>query len=93
MKEYLDKDLAISGIDEKIELYLYDGNIKSCNGNELYEKIVEQVEKYKCITKSSDNLIKEQYEYIADKLVGYMREQILSRHELMQKRWSRRIGV
>lgn len=86
LKEYLDKDLAISGIDEKIELYLYDGNIKSCNGNELYEKIVEQVEKYKCITKSSDNLIKEQYEYIADKLVGYMREQILSRHELMRNK-------
>lgn len=48
LKEYLDKDLAISGIDEKIELYLYDGNRKSCNGNELYEKIVEQVKKYKC---------------------------------------------
>lgn len=86
LKEYLDKDLAISGIDEKIKLYLYDGNIKSCNGKELYEKIVEQVEQYKCITKSSDNLIKEQYEYIADKLVGYMRKQILNRHELMQNK-------
>lgn len=86
LKEYLDKNLAVVGIDEKIELYLYDDNIKSCNGNELYEKIVEQVEAYKCITKSSDNLIKEQYEYIADKLVGYMREQILSRHELMQNK-------
>lgn len=86
LKEYLDKNLAVAGIDEKIELYLYDGNIKSCNGNELYEKIVKQVEIYKCITKSSDNLINGQYEYIADKLVGYMRKQILSRHELMQNK-------
>lgn len=86
LKEYLDKNLAVAGIDEKIELYPYDDNIKFCNGNELYEKIVEQVKAYKCITKSSDNLIKEQYEYIADKLVGYMREQILSRHELMRNK-------
>ncbi len=86
LKEYLDKELAVNGIDEKIELYPYDDNIKFCSGNELYEKIVDQVETYKHITKSSDNLIKEQYEYIADKLVSYMRKQILSRHELMKNK-------
>ncbi|MDE5716639.1 MAG: hypothetical protein K2I53_03290 [Lachnospiraceae bacterium] len=41
LKEYLDKDLAIPGIDEKIELYLYDDNVKSCIGNELLRELTD----------------------------------------------------
>lgn len=54
-------------------------------GGNLFNRIVEQIKEYRRITKCLDNLTDMQYEYIADKLLGYMRKYILQRHELRKR--------
>ena len=82
LDEYLENKLAVEYIDKKIALYQYDDKKFYCEGIELFEKIIEQVRRYK----SSDrNISNGQYEYIADRLVHYMRSYILQRHHKMQR--------
>lgn len=83
--KYLDEELAVDGIDENIKLYQYYKNETSYDVEKLFSIIVEQVKRYKKITKSQEQLIDEQYEYIADKLLNFMRKFILERHKLMQE--------
>lgn len=92
LKDYLEYELAVKSMDEDVKLYQYEGNVQFGSEDDLFQKIVEQVEEYKRITKSSDHLIKEQYEYIADKLLGYMRNFILDRHESKKKNKEYQIG-
>ncbi|MDE7204312.1 MAG: hypothetical protein K2O91_21000 [Lachnospiraceae bacterium] len=80
--EYLENKLAIDYIDEKVMLFPYDSKKLYCEGKELFNKIVEQVRRYK----NNDKYIsKGQYEYIADRLLHYMRNHVLQRHNAIQK--------
>lgn len=81
-KEYLDSELIVKEIDEKVKLYKYNDGGEFGNEVDLFKRIVEQIKEYRRITKCLDNLTDRQYEYIADKLLGYMRKYILNRHEL-----------
>lgn len=87
----LEKDMAIDRICDKVELYQYDDGEWSCKPDDIYSKIVGQVRRYRQITQPETSLIDAQYEYIADKLLSYMRGHILERHRLMQegKKYSR----
>lgn len=80
--EYLESKLAVDYIDKNVKLYLYDDKKLYCEGTELFKKIVEQVRQYK----NFDNNISEgQYDYMADRLLHYMRNHVLRRHLAMQK--------
>lgn len=80
--EYLENKLAVDYIDGNVKLYSYEDNKLYCEGTKLFNKIVEQVRRYK----NFDNHISEgQYDYIADRLLHYMRNHVLRRHLAMQK--------
>ena len=85
LKEYLDCKLAVNEINENVSLYQYDSSQQYSNEDELFDRIVKQVKEYKSLTESNNNLTDNQYEYIANKLLGYIRRHILKRHELMKK--------
>lgn len=82
LAEYLENMLAVNYIDEKVMLFQYNDKKLYCEGTELFKKIVEQVKRYK---NNDKNIANEQYEYITDKLLHYMRGHILKRHHTMQK--------
>ncbi len=84
-KEYLDSELEVKEIDEKVKIYKYDTSRSFGNEDDLFNRIIEQIKEYRRITKCLDNLTDMQYEYIADKLLGYMRKYILQRHELRKR--------
>lgn len=83
--KYLDEELAVYEIDTNVKLFRYNNNNASCDIEKLFEEIVKQIKNYKKLIKNQENLTKEQYEYIADKLLCYMRNHISERHQLMQK--------
>lgn len=80
--EYLEVQLEIDNIKEKVALYQYDDKNFYCEGIRIFEKITEQVRIYKCNDK---NISQGQYEYIADKLLHYMRSHVLQRHHASQR--------
>ncbi len=82
---YLEESMAIDRICGEVELYRFDNGARHCESDEIYERIVEQVQRYRQITQPAEPLIDVQYEYIADKLLSYMRKHILERHRLMQE--------
>lgn len=88
--EYLENKLAIDYIDKKVILYPYDNKKRYCEGTQLFVKIVEQVKHYK---NNDKNISERQYEYIADKLLHYMRNHILRRHYAMQKCDNIKVGI
>lgn len=92
-KEYLDNVLEIKEIDEKVKLYKYDDGEKfSCEDN-LFNRIVMQIKEYRRITKNLDYLTDKQYEYIGDKLLGYMRKYILERHESLKRKSKSQVSI
>lgn len=79
--DFLDKKLGVTCIDEKVQVYQYEDKKTYCSGTDVFGKTVEQVKKYK----NNDSAITYgQYEFIADKLLHYMREHIIKRHQIMQ---------
>lgn len=80
--EYLEDKLAVVYIDENVKLYSYDDKKLYCEGTELFKKIVAQVKRYK---NNDKNITEEQYVYIADSLLHYMRNHVLHRHHVMRK--------
>ena len=82
----LEKNMAIDRICDEVKLYRYDDGGWSCRPDDIYSKIVEQVRRYRQIAQPQTPLIDAQYEYIADKLLSYMRKHILERHRLMQEK-------
>lgn len=79
--ECLDEELAVTGMDGKIELYAYDdAGTYHCDTKELFGWIVETVTEYKMLVKSQEHLTEEQYEFIANKLLQYIRGEIAERH-------------
>ena len=82
---YLKNELAVEGMGDDVKIYTYEDEAINYDAQYLFQKIVEQVRRYKDITHSQDNLTEKQYEYIADKLLNYMRNFISIRHQLMQK--------
>ncbi len=79
--EYLDEELAVPGIDGEIELYAYDdAGTYHCDTKRLFGWIVETVKEYKILVNSREHLTEEQYEFIANKLLQYIREAIANRH-------------
>ena len=85
-KEYLDSELEVKEIDEKVKLYKYEDDQKFGGEDDLFDRIVRQIKEYRKITKNFDYLTDKQYEYIGDKLLGYMRKYILERHELSKRK-------
>lgn len=82
---YLKNELAVEGMGADAGIYIYDDNTRGCDVENLFAKIVRQVMRYKEITHSPEQLTLEQFEYIADKLLDYIRNFISKRHCLMQK--------
>lgn len=80
--KHLESKLAVDCINENVKLYSYDDNKLYCEGTELFKKIVEQVKRYK---NNNKNISEGQYEYIADRLLHYIRKHVLRRHLAMQK--------
>lgn len=80
--EYLENQLEIENIKVEVTLYQYEDKRFYCEGIGLFDKIVEQVRKYK---NNDKNISKGQYEYIADSLLHYMRGHVLQRHHTSQK--------
>lgn len=79
--EYLDKELAVSGIDGEIELYAYgDAKACYCDTGILFDWIVEKVKEYKILVGKQEDMIEKQYEYIADKMLQHVKKQISERH-------------
>lgn len=68
------------------KIYTYDDGAADDNAEQLFDKLVGQVKRYKEITNSPERLTEEQYAYIADKLLEYMRNFISERHCLMNKK-------
>lgn len=83
LMKFLEEVLSITTIDTYIKVYEYEDKKKYCNGSDIFYKIVEQVKRYKY---NDDNINDNQYEYIANKLLNIMREHILKRHKLKQKK-------
>ena len=81
LKGFLEEELSVSFIKETVKLYEYEDKKKYCSGPDVFEKIVEQIKRYKNNDKS---ISQGQYEYIADKLLHNMRQHILTRHKCMQ---------
>lgn len=80
--EYLENQLEIENIKEKVTFYQYEDKKFYCEGIGLFDKITEQVRKYK---NNDKNISQGQYEYIADRLLHYMRGHVLQRHHISQK--------
>lgn len=79
---YLREELAVKAVNENISLYTYDGET-FCDGPGLYTKLIHQIRSYK----DNDAAITEgQYNFIADKLLHYMRQYILERHQWKQEK-------
>lgn len=78
---FLRQKLYVLEINKDVKIYSYDGNTY-CTGTEIFTYIVEYVSKYKCNRKK---LSREQYEYIADKMLCFIEKKILKRHQRMQE--------
>ncbi len=83
---YLKDKLAVGDMGAYANIYVYPDRKKKYDAVYLFDKIVEQVKRYKEITHSTEHLIEEQYKYIADKLLSYMRNFVSERHRLMQEK-------
>lgn len=83
---YLKNELAVGSMGADAKIYTYDDGAAGGNAEQIFDKIVGQVKRYKEITNSPDRLTEEQYVYIADKLLEYMRNFISNRHNLMHKK-------
>lgn len=83
---YLKSELAVESMGADAKIYTYDDGAAGGDAGQLFNKIVGQIKRYKEITNSPDRLTEEQYEYIADKLLEYMRNFISKRHSLMHKK-------
>ncbi|QNU68088.1 hypothetical protein EHE19_006525 [Ruminiclostridium herbifermentans] len=79
---FLDKKLGASYIDKEVQVYQYEDGNTFCRGTDIFKKIVEQVKRYK---QDDKNITLEQYEYITDKLLHYMRGHVIKRHQRKQK--------
>ncbi len=79
---FLEEKLGILFIDNEVQVYQYEDEKMFCPGTDVFKKIVGQVKRYK----QDDNAITlEQYEYIADKLLHYMRGHVIKRHHRKQQ--------
>lgn len=79
---FLEQELYVPEINKDIEIYSYDASKSFSTGTEIFKYIVNYVIKYKC---NSGNFTREQYEYIADKMLCFVEKKILERHQLMQE--------
>lgn len=81
LKKYMDEELSISSVSDDIKFYVYEDGNDFCKGTEIFKKIVERVKEYK----ADNNSLESQYEYIADKLLTFMRNHVLLRHQNSQR--------
>lgn len=79
---FLRKELYVFEINKDVKIYCYDGKTY-CTGTEIFTYIVKYVIKYK---NNKGKFSREQYEYIADKMLCFIEKKILERHQLMQER-------
>ena len=79
--DYLEKELYIQQINEKVALYDYDGGNLYCPGPESYDKILKLVKDYKQST-----ITDEQCEHLTDRLINFCEKKILMRHNQAQQR-------
>lgn len=79
---FLKTQFCVSDISKEVQLYRYEDGENYCCGTDIFPKIVEYVKKYKG---NEETLCKEQYEYIADRILRFVQSKILERHKLIQE--------
>lgn len=79
---FLKENLCVCDINEKVELFTYDGE-DYCSGTEIFSKIVDCVREYKG---EGAGLSEDQLKYIADILLCFVSNEILERHKLLQEK-------
>lgn len=82
---YLKNELAVGDMEAEAEIYVYDDGADNCPSENFFGKIVGQVRRYKEMQNGQEHLTDEQYEYIADKLLDFMRNFVSERHRSMQE--------
>lgn len=80
LKNYMDNELCISSISKDVKVYVYKDKEDFCEGDKIFQKIVEQVTIYK----GDKSLSYEQHEYIADKLRNHLLNHVVERHKCLQ---------
>lgn len=80
---FLKENLYVCDINENVELFTYDDGEDYCSGTKIFSRIVDCVRKYKG---ENAGLSKGQLEYIADVLLCFVNDKILTRHKLLQEK-------
>lgn len=80
--DFLKEELCVSEINNDVKIYRYGNNKNYCTGTDIFKHIVDYIVKYKS---TKGIFCKEQYEYIADKMLSFVERNILKRHQLMQE--------
>ncbi len=80
---FLEEEFCVPEISEKVKIYGYENGEEYCSGTDVFSKIVGYVKKYK---ENKVCLSKDQYEYIADRMLRFVQDKILERHKLMQEK-------
>lgn len=78
---FLEQKLGVDYIDKDVQVYKYEDGKQFCNGTDVFQKIVEQVKRYK----QNDINTTLEHEYIADMLLHYMRKHVIERHQKKQE--------
>lgn len=80
LKNYMDNELCLPFISKDVKVYKYEDGKYFCQGDKIFQKIVEQVKIYK----GDRSILDEQYEYIADKLRNLLLNHVVYRHQCSQ---------
>ena len=80
LKNYMDNELCLPFISKDVKVYKYEDGKYFCQGDKIFQKIVEQVKIYK----GDRSILDEQYEYIADKLRNLLVNHVVERHQCLQ---------
>lgn len=82
LKDYLLNKFAVPNISNEVTIYEYDTGLKYFDATKIFDEIVGLVEKYKGTV---EGWSKEQYKYLADKILNYIDKTILERHKNYKK--------
>lgn len=82
LKDYLLNKFAVPNISNEVTIYEYDTGLKYFDATKIFDEIVGLVEKYKGTV---EGWSKEQYKYLADKILNYIDKTILERHKKLQE--------
>lgn len=82
--DFLEQQLAVDSIDKDVQVYKYEDGSTYCSGDEVFKKITDQIKIYK---QYNDTTISDdQYKYIANSLLHFLRGHIVKRHKNIQNK-------